>query len=309
MKEIDYYKNNEILENSYYQIPQELFINKLYKEKLNSDSKILYAFLLDRLSLSQKNHWFDELNRVYLIFTREEVQDKLCLSEKTVTKAFKQLTDTNLIAEKRQGLGKPNLIYVGKIQHEEIITNIEQENLQVLNSKNYGSREVKNTILDAEKFPTINPNNTKTNITNTDSINPQNNNVCISLNVVKEKCQLNDFSKEEQTMLEDVIERLYYADTLKVGSVIITNSKILSKLALINKNNLIQLLDIAKSSNNIKNIINYLMICLYNNLGNGTIKSQNRTANYTREYERKYPNGFFDSLYANFVGKNAVASS
>ena len=309
MKEIDYYKNNEILENSYYQIPQELFINKLYKEKLNSDSKILYAFLLDRLSLSQKNHWFDELNRVYLIFTREEVQDKLCLSEKTVTKAFKQLTDTNLIAEKRQGLGKPNLIYVGKIQHEEIITNIEQENLQVLNSKNYGSREVKNTILDAEKFPTIDPNNIKTNITNTNSINPQNNNVCISLNVVKEKCQLNDFSKEEQTMLEDVIERLYYADTLKVGSVIITNSKILSKLALINKNNLIQLLDITKSSNNIKNITNYLMICLYNNLGNGTIKSQNKTANSTREYERKYPDGFFDSLYANFVGKSAVASS
>ena len=308
MKEIDYYKNNEILENSYYQIPQELFINKLYKEKLNSDSKILYAFLLDRLSLSQKNHWFDELNRVYLIFTRGEVQEKLCLSEKTVTKAFKQLTDTNLIAEKRQGLGKPNLIYVGKIQHEEIITNIEQENLQVLNSKNYGSREVKNTILDAEKFPTINPNNIKTNITNTNSINPQNNNVCISLNVVKENCQLNDFSKEEQTMLEDVIERLYYADTLKVSSVIITNSKILSKLALINKNNLIQLLDITKSSNNIKNITNYLMICLYNNLGNGTIKSQNRTANSTREYERKYPDGFFDSLYANFVGKNAVAS-
>ena len=309
MKEIDYYKNNEILENSYYQIPQELFINKLYKEKLNSDSKILYAFLLDRLSLSQKNHWFDELNRVYLIFTRGEVQEKLCLSEKTVTKAFKQLTDTNLIVEKRQGLGKPNLIYVGKIQHEEIITNIEQENLQVLNSKNYGSKEVKNTILDVEKFPTINPNNIKTNITNTNSINPQNNNVCISLNVVKEKCQLNDFSKEEQTMLEDVIERLYYADTLKVGSVIITNSKILSKLALINKNNLIQLLDITKSSNNIKNITNYLMICLYNNLGNGTIKSQNKTANSTREYERKYPNGFFDSLYANFVGKSAVVSS
>lgn len=309
MKEIDYYKNNEILENSYYQIPQELFVNSLYKEKLNSDSKILYAFLLDRLSLSQRNHWFDEYGRVYLIFTREEVQNKLCLSEKTVTKAFKQLLEVNLISEKRQGLGKPNLIYVGKIQHEEVITNIEQKNLQVLNSKNYGSREVKNTILDAEKFPTINPNNIKTNVTNTDSINPQNNNVCISLNAVKEKSQLNDFSKEEQTMLEDVIERLYYADILKVGSVIITNSKILSKLALINKNNLIQLLDIAKSSNNIKNITNYLMICLYNNLGNGTIKSQNKTANSTREYERKYSDGFFDSLYANFVGKNTVASS
>lgn len=314
MKEIDYYKNNEILENCYYQIPQELFINKLYKEKLNSDSKILYAFLLDRLSLPQKNHWFDELNRVYLIFTREEVQDKLCLSEKTVTKAFKQLTDTNLIAEKRQGLGKPNLIYVGKIQHEEIITNIEQKNLQVLNSKNYGSREVKNTILDAEKFPTINPNNIKTNITNTDFINPQSNEESISLNDVK-KCKLNEFATEEKSILEDVIDRLYYADNLKVGNVIITNSKILSKISLINKDNLIQLLDIVRNNNNIKNITNYLMICLYNNLGNSNINiatnniANNKTTIYNRDYERKYPEGFFDSLYANFAGENAVAPS
>ena len=108
MKEINYYKQNEILENNYYQIPQELFVNQLYREKLNSDSKILYAFLLDRLSLSQKNHWIDEENKVYLIFTREEVQEKLCLSDKTVTKAFKQLAEVKLIEEKRQGLGKPN---------------------------------------------------------------------------------------------------------------------------------------------------------------------------------------------------------
>lgn len=309
MREIDYYKNNEILENSYYQIPQELFVNSLYKEKLNSDSKILYAFLLDRLSLSQRNHWFDEYGRVYLIFTREEVQNKLCLSEKTVTKAFKQLLEVNLIAEKRQGLGKPNLIYVGKIQHEEIIANTEQENLQVLNSKNYGSGKVKNTTLDTEILPTINTNNIKTNIINTDSINPKSNEKCIALMDIKEKSKLNEFTKEEQSILEDVIERLYYADNLKVGSIMITNSKILSKLPLINKNNLIQLLNIAKNSNNVKNMANYLMICLYNNLENSNIKLQNKTAVFTREYERKYPDGFFDSLYANFASKNAIATS
>lgn len=309
MKEIDYYKNNEILENSYYQIPQELFVNRLYKEKLNSDSKILYAFLLDRLSLSQRNHWFDEYGRVYLIFTREEVQNKLCLSEKTVTKAFKQLLEVNLISEKRQGLGKPNLIYVGKIQHEEIIANTEQESLQVLNSKNYGSVEVKNTTLDTEILPTINPNNIKTNIINTDSINPKSNEKCIALMDIKEKSKLNEFTKEEQSILEDVIERLYYADNLNVGSIMITNSKILSKLPLINKNNLIQLLDISKNSNNVKNMTNYLMICLYNNLGNSNIKLQNKTAVFTREYERKYPDGFFDRLYANFASKNAIATS
>ncbi len=309
MKEIYYYKNNEILENSYYQIPQELFVNSLYKEKLNSDSKILYAFLLDRLSLSQKNHWFDEYGRVYLIFTREEVQNKLCLSEKTVTKAFKQLLEVNLISEKRQGLGKPNLIYVGKIQHEEIIDDIEQENVQILNSKNYGSGKVKNTTLDTEILPTINPHNTKTNIINTDSINLQSNEEYISLNEVKEKCKLNEFTKEEQNILEDVIDRLYYVDNLKVGSVVITNSKILSKISLINKDNLIQLLDIAKNSSNIKNITNYLMICLYNNLGHSNMRNNNKTAISTREYERKYPDGFFDNLYANFAGENAVASS
>lgn len=311
MKEIDYYKNNEILENSYYQIPQELFVNSLYKENLNSDSKILYAFLLDRLSLSQKNHWFDEYGRVYLIFTREEVQTKLCLSEKTVTKAFKQLLKVNLIAEKRQGLGKPNLIYVGKIQHEDIAMFTDTENVQVLNSKNYGSGEVKNTTLDTEILPIINPNNIKTNIIHTDSINPQSDEECISLNEVKEKCNLNEFTKEEQSILGDVIEGLYYADNLKVGSVMITNSKILSKLPLINKNNLIQLLNIVKNSRNIKNMTNYLMICLYNNLGNSNVIAKTtRTKNETtREYERKYPDGFLDSLYANFSYENAVASS
>ena len=39
------YKSNETLENRYYQIPQELFENSLYKDKLTSDSKILYAFI------------------------------------------------------------------------------------------------------------------------------------------------------------------------------------------------------------------------------------------------------------------------
>ena len=128
------YKDNEYLENSYYKIPQELFVSSLYKDKLNSDSKILYAFIIDRLTLSQKNNWIDSENNIYLIFTRQEVQDKLGLSEKTVIKAFKQLAETKLIFEKRQGLGKPNLIYVGKIQHEEIA---EQKNLQFKNWKIY----------------------------------------------------------------------------------------------------------------------------------------------------------------------------
>ena len=156
MKQIDYYKINETLSNKYYQIPQELFENSLYKDNLNSDSKILYAFLLDRLSLSQKHHWVDEEYRIYLIFTREEVQEKLHLSDKTVTKAFKQLSNVGLVEEKRQGLGKPNLIYVGKIQYEET------ENIRFQSRKNYDSGEGNITALESEDLRGINTNIIKT---------------------------------------------------------------------------------------------------------------------------------------------------
>ena len=46
MQDFNFYKVNETLNHKYYQIPQELFINPLYKNTLNSDSKLLYGFLL-----------------------------------------------------------------------------------------------------------------------------------------------------------------------------------------------------------------------------------------------------------------------
>ena len=284
------YKSNETLEHKYYQIPQELFVNEKYKNKLNSDSKILYAFLLDRLSLSQKNHWIDEDNNVYLIFTREEVQEKLNLSDKTVTKSFKILMEVNLVQEKRQGLGKPNLIYVGKINHSD------SENLRFLNRKNYDSGIEESTTLDSENLRGINTNNIKTNIINTDSINPKSDE---ELLLIKEKCNLNEFTKEEKTILEDVIDNLYYIDNLKVGNITVNHFKILDKLNLITKDNLVQLLDILKNTSNIQNAKNYLMICLYNNLGNTNTNKITKKADTIKANEREYPAGSLDFLYAN----------
>ena len=285
------YKSNETLEHKYYQIPQELFVNEKYKNKLNSDSKILYAFLLDRLSLSQKNHWIDEDNNVYLIFTREEVQEKLNLSDKTVTKSFKILMEVNLVQEKRQGLGKPNLIYVGKINHSD------SENLRFLNRKNYDSGIGESTTLDSENLRGINTNNIKTNIINTDSINPKSDDELLE---IKEKCKLNEFTKEEILILEDVIDTLYYKDNLKVGNITVNHFKILDKLKMIVKDNLVQLLDILKTIPNIQNAKNYLMICLYNNLGNININNMIKKADTIKLNEREYPAGSLDFLYANF---------
>ena len=284
------YKSNDTLEHKYYQIPQELFVNEKYKNKLNSDSKILYAFLLDRLSLSQKNHWIDEDNNVYLIFTREEVQEKLNLSDKTVTKSFKILMEVNLVQEKRQGLGKPNLIYVGKINHSD------SENLRFLNRKNYDSGIGESTALDSENLRGINTNNINTNIINTESINPKSDE---DLLLIKEKCNLNEFTKEEKTILEDVIDNLYYTDNLKVGNITVNHFKISDKLNLITKDNLVQLLDILKNTPNIQNAKNYLMICLYNNLGNTNITKITKKADTIKANEREYTAGSLDFLYAN----------
>ena len=151
------YKAHECFEHLYYQIQMELFFNPNYKDKLNSDSKILYGFLLNRLTLSEKNNWVDDEGSVFLIFTRKEVQTMLNLSDKTATKAFKQLNECKLIHEKKQGSRKPNLIYVGKIDHDEDLAKVIR--------KNYESRAVKFTTYDTENLRS-NYNNNKYNKNN-----------------------------------------------------------------------------------------------------------------------------------------------
>lgn len=50
------YTANEYLDDLYYQVPVELFINPIYTNALNSDSKLLYAFLRNRHQLSVRNN-------------------------------------------------------------------------------------------------------------------------------------------------------------------------------------------------------------------------------------------------------------
>ena len=140
-------------------------------------------------------------------------------------------------------------------------------------------------------------------LTNTDSIN-SNSEDEIELIKIKDKCKLNEFTKKEKIILEDVIDSLYYKDILKVGSVTVNHFKILDKLKLIVKENLIQLLDILKNIPNIQNAKNYLMICLYNNLGNTNISISKKKENTVSYNGRDYEDGSLDFLYTNFAYDN-----
>ena len=195
---IEFFKIDEYQMYKFYQVPKELFTNNLYKEKLSLEAKITYSFLLDRLELSRENNWYNEKGEIYLIYTREELQNKLNLSDKTVTKVFRELLNSNLIFEKRQGLGKPNLIYVGKIKYESIPDIQEQEKIQFQNRKIYDSIGVKSSVKELKKVQAINTDNIKTNNINTDIF-------CITLENIKQKSCLQDFDNEEKIFLEDII--------------------------------------------------------------------------------------------------------
>ena len=72
----DYFYGEQSEQFTFYRVPKVLFTNPCFKN-ISTDSKILYGLMLDRMSLSQKNGWFDEKNRVYIIFTIESLMEKL----------------------------------------------------------------------------------------------------------------------------------------------------------------------------------------------------------------------------------------
>ncbi len=110
----DYYYGVEAEQFSFYRIPRMLIKDERFKG-LSSDAKLLYGLMLDRMSLSMKNGWLDEENRVYIIYTVDNIMEDLgCGKDKTI-KILAEL-DTNkgigLVERVRRGLGKPDIIYV-----------------------------------------------------------------------------------------------------------------------------------------------------------------------------------------------------
>lgn len=109
-----YYYGEEAEQFHFFRLPKRLVRDRRFA-RLSSDAKILYGILLDRMTLSIKNGWLDEANRVYIIYTVKEVMEELCCSERKAILLLQELdTDKGigLIEKKRQGLGKPSLIYV-----------------------------------------------------------------------------------------------------------------------------------------------------------------------------------------------------
>ena len=109
---LDYFYGAQADQFAFFRIPKALFTDERFKS-ISAEAKILYGILLDRMSLSRKNGWLDEQGRVFIIFTLEEVMEAIGCADQKATKLLNELdSKAGLIERKRQGLGKPNLIFV-----------------------------------------------------------------------------------------------------------------------------------------------------------------------------------------------------
>ena len=164
----DYFYGQQSEQFSFYRIPKILFSQDKFWN-VSTDAKLLYGILLDRMNLSARNGWLDEAGRVYIIFTIEEIKESLGCAEKKAVKLLDELEKkAELIERKRQGLGKPNLIYVKNFISESV-------ERQFLNCQNDNSATFQNTIQDLSKAQGNNTDIKNTDLSDTNSIFPSDN--------------------------------------------------------------------------------------------------------------------------------------
>ena len=155
--QFNYYRGMEAEQYTFYRIPKVLFTAECFKS-LSCEAKVLYGLLLDRMSLSIKNRWFDEEDRVYIIFTVEEIAELMNCGTQKAVRLLKELDvdkGIGLIEKKRLGLGKPNVIYVKNfiIRQTEDKDRDEKQGetpANTQNGENHNSRVVKTTN---QEFP------------------------------------------------------------------------------------------------------------------------------------------------------------
>ena len=105
------------------------------------------------MNLSAKNGWLDEAGRVYIIFTIDEIKESLGCAEQKAIKLLAELEKKcGLVKKKRQGLGKPNLLYVKNFSTGVVDS-------QFLNCENHSSGIVKIKVAEQGKSQCNNTDN------------------------------------------------------------------------------------------------------------------------------------------------------
>lgn len=135
----------------YFQFPEFLL-----DSEMSQTAKILYMILYDRARLSQKNHWIDEDQRIYLIYPITELAKTIGRSISAVKSGLNELLQVDLLEKRKVGFGKPNRLYI-KVPSENSLSEW---------SENSPSKRQKPDLPTGGKQPPNQLNITNNNITN-----------------------------------------------------------------------------------------------------------------------------------------------
>ena len=202
----NYFYGTEADQFSFYRIPKALFTDSYFKD-LSSDAKILYGLMLDRMSLSIKNQWFDDKNRAYIYFSIEDIMELLNCGRNKAIKSIRELDDETgigLIEKRRQGFGKVNVIYVKTFMPEKTDEKKFDEELQKFKKQTSVENE------EPAEVYILNPNNT--NLSDTE-MNDNKSNHIIS---VDEKRFDSDNCSEDYQAYENLVKETIDYESLEV---------------------------------------------------------------------------------------------
>ena len=267
---------------SFYRIPKALFQEQWF-QNLSTDAKTLYGILLDRMSLSVKNEWFDKKGRVFIIFTIEDVKRTLRCADNKATRLLRELEEFGLIERKRRGQGKPCLVYVKNFSSE-------SSKESVKNRDNDDSCGSKIACQDPVKSRGIKKKENKTEMNNTNPI----------LSNESEKMKNRELLEEyfSYSLEIDLLLRLYPDDEDTLYQIVnllvdtcATNRKLLriagddrpaevvrSRFMKLNADHIHFVLKcLAENSSPIRNMKQYLLASLYNAPTTMQLSYQNQT--------------------------------
>jgi hypothetical protein len=157
----DYFYTEQSENYTFYRIPKMLFTDDIFKD-LTTDAKVLYGLLLDRISLSRENGWIDDAGRVYIYYTIKGVKKSMRCANTKACGLLKELNEFGLIERKKQGQGKPSIIYVKDF------TRFRKAELWGSDKEN--TKDTRFRILDDRKMESINTERNNTELSNTNPI-------------------------------------------------------------------------------------------------------------------------------------------
>ena len=121
MTQFNFIQSQNAYGTKFFQLPQVLLYGEKYKE-LSDSAKLGYVVLRDRLEYSLQNNWIDDEDRVYFIFTNQELKDLFGWGNTKISKIKKELEEAGLLFQVKQAFDPkkmknlPNRLYLADLE-------------------------------------------------------------------------------------------------------------------------------------------------------------------------------------------------